>query len=402
MFENIALIGLVIGRVSTTLIASTLSVAIGWHLYMATGNAFDLALVGLFQIVPIFLFTLLAGWVADHFSRKMILLVTSFLLMAVLFGVAVIMSQPDFNKWYLFIALSLIGVGRAFFSPAMQSMLPNIVPPEQLNRAVALMSSSWNFALTIGPFIAGLLIAWIDRDLYWLLVLLQVVTLAGFLVLPNFKSATQRKSLNLTDLLGGIDYLKKNNMVLGCLTVDLCIVFFGSVVAILPVFVSDVLKSGPETLGLLRSMPAVGATLMGLFLTGRKDAIKQNGKVLFIALTIFASSILLFALVHHIWVAALALFIYGASDMVSVVLRSSIVQILTPDDLRGRVSSLNSLFIATSNEFGDFRAGSVTALIGPVAGAVVGGVMAFGVVGASYYLFKPLRTLGEIKPPATN
>lgn len=393
------LIGILLGRIATTLISSTMSVSIGWHLYQATRNAFDLALIGLFLVLPIFAFTPLTGWVADHFSRRKILLATSLMQLAVLVSVALIMMQPTLNKWYLFLTLSVLGGVRAFFAPAMQSILPNIVPAEQLNRAVALVSSSWNFALTIGPFIAGLLIAWIDRDLYWWLILVGFFTFGGFWLLPEVQRKTRRQAINFSELMGGVAYLRENRIVLGCMTIDLLIVFFGSVMAILPVFVTDVLHAGPETLGLLRAMPATGATLMGLFLTGRKEAIKNNGQILFIALTIFASSIIVFSLFHYVWIAALALFVYGASDMVSVVLRSAIVQICTPDNLRGRVSALNTLFIASSNELGDFRSGSVTALIGPVAGSFVGGLMAFGVVGLSLIVFKPLRQLGEIKPP---
>ena len=392
-----ALIGLIIGRVATTVIASTMIVGIGWHLYEATGSAFDLALIGLFQIIPIFLFTLPAGWVADNFSRKTILLLTSSLQILILVVIALLMNQETLNKWYLYSALVVLAIGRAFFAPAIQSALPNIVKAEDLNKAVALVSSSWNLALTLGPFIAGFLIAWLDKDFYWLLLAFGIFNIFGFSLLPDFKSSGEKKTINVSDLLGGVAYLRKSPEVLGSMVVDLFIVLLGSVMAILPVFVKDVLNAGPEVLGLLRAMPAVGATLVGIVLTRRKQPIQQNGRALFIALFIFSSSIVLFATVHIVWVAAVALFIYGASDMISVVLRSSIVQICTPDRLRGRVSSLNTLFIASSNELGDFRSGSAAALLGPVTGALVGGIMAFAVVGISMIVFKPLRQLGELK-----
>ncbi len=392
-----ALYGLLIGRVATTVIASTMIVGIGWHLYEATGSAFDLALIGLFQIIPIFLFTLPAGWVADNFSRRTILLLSSTLQIVILIVIALIMNQEELNKWYLYGALIILAIGRAFFAPAIQSALPNIVKAEDLNKAVALVSSSWNLALTLGPFIAGFLIAWLDKDFYWLLLIFGVFNIVGFSLLPDFKKRSDKPTINLTDILGGVAYLRRSPEVLGSMVVDLFIVLLGSVMAILPVFVKDVLNAGPEVLGLLRAMPAVGATLVGIILTRRQEPIKQNGRALFIALFIFSSSIVLFATVHIVWVAAVALFIYGASDMISVVLRSSIVQICTPDKLRGRVSSLNTLFIASSNELGDFRSGSAAALLGPVTGALVGGIMAFAVVGISMVLFKPLRQLGELK-----
>lgn len=392
-----ALIGLLMGRVATTVIASTMIVGIGWHLYEATGSAFDLALIGLFQIIPIFLFTLPAGWVADNFSRRTILLVSTVLQIIILITIALIMNQEELNKWYLYSALVVLAIGRAFFAPAIQSALPNIVKAEDLNKAVALVSSSWNLALTLGPFIAGFLIAWLDKDFYWLLLIFGVFNIVGFSLLPEFKKRSDRPTINLSDILGGVSYLRRSPEVLGSMVVDLFIVLLGSVMAILPVFVKDVLNAGPEVLGLLRAMPAVGATLVGIILTRRHEPIKQNGRALFIALFIFSGSIVLFATVHIVWVAAVALFIYGASDMISVVLRSSIVQICTPDKLRGRVSSLNTLFIASSNELGDFRSGSAAALLGPVTGALVGGIMAFAVVGISMVLFKPLRQLGELK-----
>lgn len=390
-----ALLGLLLGRIATTLIGSTMSVSIGWHLYQATGNAFDLALIGLFQIIPVLTLSLFTGWVADNFSRRKILIGAAISQLAVLLAVAITMAQPELNKWYLYMALMVLGVGRAFFAPAIQSMLPNIVPTEHLNRAVALMSSAWNMALTIGPFVAGILLAALDVQLYWLLLALGVFTVSGFWMLPEVTVKSDR-TFSLQDLLGGVVYLRQNNAVLGSMAIDLMIVLCGSVMAILPVFVSDVLHAGPETLGLLRAMPAIGATLVGLTITRRKKAIQRNGRLLFIALTIFASSIILFALSDTVLIACIALFIYGGSDMISVVIRSSVVQILTPDNLRGRVSALNSLFIASSNELGDFRAGSVTALIGPVAGALLGGIMAFGVVGMSAVWFKSLRNLKTI------
>lgn len=393
-----ALMGLLLGRIATTLIGSTMAISIGWHLYQATGDAFDLALIGLFQITPVLGLSLFAGWVADHFSRRKILLFSALLQVAVLLTVAIIMAQPELNKWYLYITLAFLGVGRAFFAPAIQSMLPNIVPEEHLNRAVALISSAWNMALTVGPFIAGLLLASLDRDLYWLLLVLGFFTMTGFWFLPEIKIESKR-DISWHDLLGGVVYLKQNNAVLGAMAIDLMIVLAGSVMAILPVFVKDVLHEGPETLGLLRAMPAIGATTVGLILTRNKRSIQRNGRLLFIALTIFASSIILFALSQNLWIACVALLIYGGSDMISVVIRSSVVQILTPDNLRGRVSALNSLFIASSNELGDFRSGSVTALLGPVGCALLGGVMAFGVVAFSAVAFKPLRELKEIKAP---
>ncbi len=393
-----ALIGLIIGRIATTLIGSTMSVSIGWHLYESTGEAFDLALVGIFQIVPVISLFLVAGWAADNFSRKSILLLSASLQLFVVLAVAILMNQPELNKWALFLSLSVLGAGRAFFAPAIQSVLPNIVSTDHLGRAVAAISSMWNIALTVGPFLAGVLLAMLDRQLYWVLIIFGLFTLGGFSLLPALKIHSERK-LDLKDIFSGVHYLMHNNVVRGALFTDLVVILCGSVMAILPVFVKDVLHEGPETLGLLRAMPAVGATLIGLTMVRRKRAIERNGPLLFWSLIIFSFSIIGFAFSQNLYVACFALLIYGGSDMISVVIRSSVVQIMTPDALRGRVSAVNSLFIASSNELGDFRSGSVTAAIGPVACAVTGGVMSLGVVLLFRKTFRPLFELQKIEPP---
>lgn len=395
---NIALVGLIVSRISATLISAILSVAIGWHLYQATGNAFDLALVGLVQIVPIIVFTIPAGWVADHVPRRTVLQLTSLLQLGVIVAIALIMSAEQLRTWQLYIALGFLGTSRAFFAPAIQSVLPHIVPANQMNRAVALISSVWNIALTVGPFIAGALLVWLDHSLYWSLLILSMITLTGFYFIPSIHVNTGRQ-LDVNELLGGIKYLKKNRTVLGAISVDMAIVLAGSVTAILPIFVSDVLHSGPETLGLLRAMPALGATIVGTLLTKRKQIITDNGKVLYLALTIFSLSILVFAFAHTTWLAAIALLIYGGADMFSVVIRGTIVQLLTPDLLRGRVSAVNALFIACSNDLGDFRAGAVSALVGTVNCVAIGGVMALSVVALSARMFPSLRHLKEVKHP---
>ena len=267
-----ALIGLIIGRIATTLIGSTMSVSIGWHLYESTGEAFDLALVGIFQIVPVIGLFLVAGWAADNFSRKRILLLSTSVQILVVVAVAFLMNQPTLNKWALFCSLSALGAGQAFFAPAIQSVLPNIVSSDHLGRAVAAISSMWNIALTVGPFLAGILLATLDRQLYWVLIIFGLFTLGGFSLLPALKIHSERK-LDLKDIFSGVHYLINNNVVRGALVTDLAVILCGSVMAILPVFVKDVLHEGPETLGLLRAMPAVGATLIGLAMVRRKRAI---------------------------------------------------------------------------------------------------------------------------------
>lgn len=383
------------GRGVFSTIESIMGVAFGWHLYQLTKDPFDLALVGLFQIVPVYLLFPITGWVVDHLSRSKILVLGATAQLTVLVGFALLMQTPDFNKWWLLSLISVYGCAKAFMSPTLQATLPNLVKSHQLNQAVAVTSTVWNLALTIGPFIAGLLIALLDRNIYWLLVCGACGTLISFLQLPAMGAANTAGGKR--DLLGGLRFLKHNQIVLGSLSLDLFIVLLGSVVALLPVYAADILHVGPEGLGLLRAMPAAGAVLMGIYLSRFKTEFAQTGATLFNALLIFAGSILVFGLSTNIWISAIALFVYGASDMISVVIRGAVVQLNTPDALRGRVSAANSIFIASSNQLGDFRAGSTAAALGPVNATLLGGICAFGVVIAGGYWFKDLRRLTSLE-----
>lgn len=371
-----------------------MAVAFAWHLYQRTGDPFDLALVGLFQIVPVYLLFPLTGWAVDHLSRTKILIAGASMQLAVLTGFALLMMTTDFNKWYLLALLSLHGCGKAFMSPALQATLPNLVPPHQLNQAVAITSTVWNIALTVGPFVAGLLIALLDRNIYWLLVIAALATLTCFYQIPTMGPANTVKGKR--DLLGGLRFLKQNQIVLGSLSLDLFIVLLGSVVALLPVYAADILKVGPQGLGLLRAMPAAGAVLMGIYLSKFKTEFEHTGTTLFVSMGVFALSIITFALSETMWIAASALFVYGASDMISVVIRGAVVQLNTPDQLRGRVSAANSIFIASSNQLGDFRAGAVAAAVGPVAATLIGGTCAMCVAAGGAYWFNDLRRLKKI------
>ncbi|GAB3376142.1 MFS transporter [Spongiibacter taiwanensis] len=357
-------------RVAFSLAASVLSVAIGWHLYQATGDPFDLALVGLMQILPIMLLFIITGWVVDHFPRKWVLLACASLQLLVFLGLAVSLTGGEVDRVVIFGLLFLNGCARAFFGPALQAVLPNIVHREHLSRAVALTSTVWNGAMTAGPFVGGLLLAQLDFASYWVLVGLAVVSLTLLLPLPELRveQSSQRGS---RELLQGVRFVLGNPYVLPSISLDMFIVLLGSVVALLPVFAADVLGLGPEALGLLRAMPALGAVAAGAVMARLPDG-RRVGRRLFVALLVFAVSILIFALSTSLWLSLAALFVYGASDMVSVNLRSTLIQLATPDSLRGRVGAVNSLFIATSNDLGDFRAGAVAAAVGAVPAAVVG------------------------------
>ncbi len=387
-----AFIRFLVGRATFSLIDSVMSVAVAWHLYQATKDPFDLALVGLFQITPVLALFLVTGWVVDHVSRKKILIAGAVIQFIVVISVAMQMQSPDFNKWHLLLCISLYGVGKAFMSPALQAALPNIVSASHLSKALALTSTAWNIALTVGPFAAGLLLAWVDRNIYWYLLGISLITLFSFTHLPPI-SVSNRTQDGRKDLLGGVRFLKANPIVLGSLSLDLLIMLLGSVIALLPVYAADVLHVGSSGLGLLRAMPATGAVLIGLYLSRYKSEFAHIGRTLFIAFGVFAASVLVFSLSNVLWLSAAALFVYGAADMFSVVIRGAVVQHNTPDALRGRVSALNSIFIACSNQLGDFRAGSIAAALGPVGAAFTGGICAAIVAAGGAWWFADLRKL---------
>lgn len=381
-------------RVSFSLAASVLSVAIGWHLYQATGNAFDLALVGLMQIVPIMLLFIVTGWVVDRFPRKWVLLACASLQLLVFLGLALALAGGDVPRVTVFCLLFLNGCARAFFGPALQAVLPGIVPREALSRAVALTSTVWNGAMTAGPFLGGLLLAQLDFASYWVLVGLAVLSLVLLLPLPDLR-VKQSSQRGRRELLQGVSFVLGNPYVLPSITLDMLIVLLGSVVALLPVFAADVLGLGPEALGLLRAMPALGAVVAGTIMARLPDG-RRVGRRLFVALLVFAGATLVFALSTTLWLSLAALFVYGAADMISVNLRSTLIQLATPDALRGRVGAVNSLFIATSNDLGDFRAGAVAAAIGAVPAAIAGAGCALVVTVIGAALSPRLRRLDRL------
>lgn len=381
-------------RVLMALASSMLSVAIGYHLFLYSRNPFDLALVGLMQILPMILLFIVTGWVVDHFPRKAILALCGLAEGFVYIGLALSMHDGDLDRVMIFSLLLVHGTARAFYSPASQAILPNIVGTHFLPRAVAITSATWTTAQTLGPVSAGLLIAWIGYDTYWILVALAVAGGCLYLLLPRI-AVKKPQERGLKQVLGGIHFVLRDPIVLPSISLDLFIVLTGSVMALLPVYAIDVLGVGATTLGWMRAMPALGGVVMGLLLA-RLPPMRRSGNRLFISLGVFAASILVFALSDTLWISLAALWFYGASDMISVNIRSTLIQLATPDALRGRVSAVNMLFVGISNEMGDFRAGSVAALLGPVVTVVIGAGMAFVVALGGCALFPTLRRLDRL------
>ena len=385
-----------IARGSLSLATTMLTVALGWHLYQITGSAWDLALVGLMQILPIYLFFFASGWAVDRFRRDRLVQLCAWVEGVAYAGIAWVMLQPELDRTLLFALVFLQGSSRAFYSPALQAILPNIVAAKDLNRSVAMASTTWNGAMTLGPALAGFLILFIDRQVYWAMVACVVVAALAYTRLPALLASTP-VSRGLSEVMAGLHFVWQKPILLGSLSLDLLAVGLGSVIVLLPIYAADILQVGPEDLGILRATPALGAVLMGLWMSRKRHQIHRAGRALFITLLVFATSIAAFALSEVFWISALALFIYGASDMISVNIRMTLVQLATPDSLRGRVSAVNSLFIATSNEAGDFRGGAMAAWLGPVYTATLGAGLAFAVTLWGWRQFPTLFKLKEME-----
>ena len=386
------------GSALINLVTTALSVAVGWHIYEHSGNPMDLAIVGLMQIIPTFLFFFASGWIVDSFSRKHLLILCATAEALVMAGLSLVMLAGVLNLAFVFGLLFCHGSIRAIYFPATQAIVPNLVPETQLPRAIALGSTVSNVAMTGGPVMAGVLISLLDRHVYGVLLGLLVASVITYLLLPRL-ARMQMAPRDWSTIIGGITYVRTNSIVLGAIGIDLFIVMVGSVVTLLPVYAQDILEISPDALGFLRAMPAFGAVVAGVVLSSLPP-MRHCGQRLFLALAVFSGAIVLFALSTNFWLSLAALFVYGAADMISVNIRMTLVQTATPDYLRGRVSAVNSIFIASSNEMGDVRAGGAAAFFGPVATACAGGFMALGVVFIGFLAFPRLRRLDRLADAA--
>ena len=349
-----------------------LMVAVGWHMYDLTGSAWDLGLVGLFQFVPALLLTLPAGQAADRWHRGRIFAAC----MGVQATVAVVMavaSGHDAASRALILGLSVVlGVVRAFQMPTQQAITPLLVPPALLPRAVTLSTAGMEFAVISGPALGGIIYIWGASVVYAtctaLLLLAMVLAFAvRYVHKPGHAAASWRS------VLAGMGFVWRNKVLLGAFSLDLFAVLLGGATALLPIYAKDILHTGPEGLGLLRAAPSIGALLMS-FVLMRWPLQRRVGRYLLGAVGVYGLAILVFGVSTHFGLSMVALAVAGAADNVSVVIRLTLMQLDTPDELRGRVSAVNSIFIGASNQLGEFESGAVAALLGPVGAVVLGGV----------------------------
>jgi len=348
-----------------------LLVALGWQMYDLTGSALDLGFVGLLQFIPTLLFTIPAGQLADQVDRRMVLGAS----LAMQGLTAAVLTWASFTGIVgagIIFGLSIaLGISRALQAPALQAIVPSLVPKDELTQAMALSTSAMKIAVIGGPALGGFLYAAGASVVYGVCFALNLISLVTVASIPRVLHKS-KEPVSWASVFAGFAFLWNHKVALGAISLDLFAVLLGSVTALLPIFAKDILHVGPWGLGLLRAAPAVGALAMGIFLA-RSPIERHVGRKLLVSIGIYGLSVLGFGLSTEFWLSLVMLAIGGCADMVSIVVRQTLVQLETPDDMRGRVSAVNSTFISASNQLGEFRAGATAAVIGAVPSVIVGG-----------------------------
>ena len=384
---------LLLYRIGATLSYQIMMVAVGWHLYEITHSVISLGLIGLAELVPYFALALYSGHAVDHYSRKLISAIASTIhILVALFLTAIALGWLSPPVPLIYTAVGLIGVARALLRPSYQALFGQIIPRDQLTKYMGYANASFQICVVAGPGLGGLMIGF--TSLTWTYALAAVcglVSLYGVTLI----NAQQEKSSDqpthfLKSFMEGFDYVKKHDLILSTMALDMFAVLFGGAVSILPAFVSEILHAGPEVLGILRAAPAAGSVLMGLYLASH-PILSDSGKYLLLSVAGFGLAIVGFGLSTNLWICAFFLFISGCCDSISVVVRSSIVQLTTPNHMRGRISAINGIFIGSSNELGALESGIAASLMGLVPSIIFGGIATIGIVLITYKLAPHLR-----------
>lgn len=361
--------------------------------------AFQLGLLGLVQFVPLALLTPVAGWVADRYERRTVARIANAIDMSIALALGWFTYQGGLTLPILFGFAALHGVARVFVGPAMAAIAPNIVPPEQLPKAIAMSSIAWQSASVAGPALGGFLYAAGPSLPYWAAAAMMLVAMIALTPIRRVVPPAMDRAVHpFRQMADGLRYVREHRFLLGAITLDLFAVLLGGAIAMLPVFARDILEVGTEGLGLLRASPAVGAAIVALWFAWRP--LRHNvGVKMLAAVAGFGAMTILFGLSRNMILSMGILVLLGAFDMLSVYVRSSLVQLHTPDQMRGRVSAVSGLAISASNELGELQAGIAAALLGPTVAVVVGGTAAMGIAGLWSYLFPELRRARTFDPP---
>ena len=382
-------------RAATFMAFQMLAVAVGWQIYELTGSAMYLGLVGLAQFMPMFLLTLVVGHVADRYDRRSIARICQ-AVEGLSAGVLALGSFSGWqSKWSILIIIFIVGGGRAFEGPSLQALLPGLVPIKLFPRAAAWSTSAMQTATIVGPALGGFLYVAGPAVVYAAAGVLFLAASVFIALIRIERVPSKHEPVSIRSLFAGISFIRSRKEILGAISLDLFAVLLGGATALLPIYARDILVTGPWGLGLLRSAPAVGALTMSVFLA-RHPLRRRVGQSMFIAVAVFGTATIIFALSTVFILSLISLIVLGASDVISVVIRHSLVQIETPDEMRGRVSAVNSMFIGTSNQLGEFESGITASLFGVVPAVLIGGICTIIIVIMWMRLFPQLARIDSL------
>lgn len=394
-FRHSAFVRFWLSRFLATFSTQIVSVAVGWQIYDLTRDPFDLGLVGIIQFLPSLLLVLVTGVIADRFGRRLIMGLSALLEAACALAILLLTLNGLTSPLPIFAVLAVFGVARAFFGPSAASLVANLVPQEDFANAIAWNSSAWQTATIVGPVAGGLLYGFSPVVAYGTATLFMLGSALLVLSIPKPAQRSETDKPSMDTLFAGFRYIWSEKIVLGAISLDLFAVLLSGAVALLPVYARDILVLDPWGLGLLRAAPGIGAIMVAIWLTGHP--IRDNaGAVMLFFVALFGGFTVVFGVSTIPWLSIFALAMLGATDMVSVYVREVLIQLWTPDEVRGRVNAVNMVFVGASNELGEFRAGTMAALLGTVPAVVVGGIGAIGVAGLWALLFPALRKVRHL------
>lgn len=394
--QNYAFSKLLAYRIQMVLAYQILAVAVGWHIYEITHDTLALGLIGLAEVIPYFASALFAGHAVDHHCSRRFFGGLASIMLALNAFTLVLLAQgllPGNGRYWIYASIAFTGLARSFIAPSYSTLFAIILPRKSYAKASGMGASVFQAGLVLGPAIGGMLVGFASKTVAYSMATALCIGAALSMAFIRVAEPKNMKDIPVfTSIRQGLHFVFNNQIILGALSLDMFAVLFGGAVSMLPAFIQDIYKIGPEGLGILRSAPAIGAIMTGLWLT-RHPLIHHTGRWLLAAVAGFGLCIIGFGLVSSFWIAFGMLVLSGITDGISVVMRTTILQLATPDAMRGRVSAINGIFIGSSNELGAFESGLVARLMGLVPSVVFGGAMTLAVVGITAKLTPKLRKL---------